>query len=318
MTTYIIRRLIQAMIVLVIVTSLIFLVMRLLPADPLMLYIAENELTGFTPEQMEALIHEWGLDKPLPVQYYEWISGVVTGDLGESIIFKAKVSDIIAERLPITLHLGILSFMLSSIAGILAGVVSALRRGTWIDNTITPLANLGITTPAFWIGILMIYLFALKLQWLPVFGYTSPFEDFWLSTRQSIMPVFVLSLMPLSLITRQTRSSILEVLQQDYIRTAWAKGLRERVVVLRHTIKNALIPVITIVGIQVRIVFGGTVLTETVFNIPGIGRMMVEAVLSQDYQLVQSGLLVTAVAVLFSNLIVDISYGWFDPRIQYE
>jgi peptide/nickel transport system permease protein len=172
--------------------------------------------------------------------------------------------------------------------------------------------------PAFWVGIILIYLLAFKAGWLPVHGYTSPFEDFWLSTKQVIMPVICLSLFSIASLTRLTRSSMLEVVKQDYIRTAWAKGLRERVIIMRHTIKNALIPVITVMGLQVAFIFGGSVLIETVFNIPGIGRLMTQSVMQQDFQVVQGGILIIATVVVLTNLIVDISYGWLDPRIRYE
>jgi peptide/nickel transport system permease protein len=291
--------------------------MRFLPGDPLMLYVAQHQLDNIPPEQLEALRHEFGLDKSISAQYFDWISGVFQGDLGTSIFYREKVSKLIGERLPVTLHLGIMTLLLSSIIGTTAGVISAVRRGTWLDTAVTVLANLGITTPAFWLGIVLVYVFSLKLGWLPVFGYTSPSENLLLSMKQVIMPVFCLCLIPIASLARQTRSSMLEVVRQDYIRTAWAKGLKERVIVTRHALKNGLIPVVTLVGMQVRNIFGGAVLIETVFNIPGIGRLMVQAVFGQDYQVVQAGILVSAVVVMVSNLVVDLSYGWLDPRIRY-
>jgi peptide/nickel transport system permease protein len=251
------------------------------------------------------------------MQYVDWIGGVLTGNLGTSIFLKEKVNTLIKERLPITMHLGIFSMMFSGIFGITFGVICALRRGKWPDTLFTLLANIGITAPSFWVGILLIYFLALKLGLLPVYGYTSPFTDFWLSSRQLIMPVFCLSLFSLASLTRQTRSSTLEVIRQDYVRTAWAKGLRERTIVVRHIVKNALIPVVTILGMQVGMIFGGSVLIETVFNIPGIGRLMRDAVFSQDYQIVQSTVLIISTVVVLANLMVDISYGWVDPRIRY-
>jgi peptide/nickel transport system permease protein len=318
MTAYITRRLLQGVIVLLLVTIFIFLVMRLLPGDPLMLYLGQSEIENISPESMAILKHQYGLDRPLPMQYINWIGGVVRGNLGVSIFLKEKVNTLIAERMPITIHLGILSMILSGILGITFGVVCALRRGKWIDTLFTLLANIGMTAPSFWVGIILIYFLALKLDWLPVCGYTSPFTDFSLSSRQVIMPVLCLSLFSLASLTRQTRSSTLEVVRQDYIRTAWAKGLRERVIVMRHIIKNSLIPVVTILGLQVGVIFGGSVLIETVFNIPGIGRLMKDAVFSHDYQIVQAGVLIISTMVVLFNLVVDISYGWFDPRIRYE
>lgn len=317
MTAYIIRRLFQGILVLILVTIFIFGVMRLLPGDPLMLYIAQGQIQNISAQDMATLRHQFGLDQSLPMQYVSWMNGVVHGNLGKSIMLNENVSTLVAQRLPITLHLGILSVLLSAVLGITFGVVCALRRGTWIDTVFTLLANIGITAPSFWVGIILIYFLALKLNLLPVYGYTSPFTDFWLSTRQVIMPVFCLSLFSIASLTRQARSSTLEVIRQDYIRTAWAKGLRERSIVMTHVIKNSLIPVVTMLGLQVGFVFGGSVLIESVFNIPGIGRLMRDAVFTQDYQIVQSGVLVIAAVIVFANILVDISYGWFDPRIRY-
>jgi peptide/nickel transport system permease protein len=318
MIAYIVRRLLQGVIVLLIVTVFIFLIMRLLPGDPLMLYIAEREIDNMSPGDMAALRHEYGLDKSLPMQYLDWIGGVFRGDFGNSISKQEKVNSLIASRLPVTLHLGIMSVIISSTFGITFGLICALRRGKWPDTLFTVIANIGITAPQFWVGILLIYALALKLGWLPLYGYTSPFEDFWLSTKQVIMPVFCLSLFSLASLTRQTRSSTLEVVRQDYIRTAWSKGLKERTIVAMHIIKNSLIPVVTMLGMQVGFIFGGSVLIETVFNIPGIGRLMRDAVFAQDYQIVQAGVLIISTMVVLSNLIVDISYGWFDPRVKYD
>ncbi|MBN1190994.1 MAG: ABC transporter permease [Dehalococcoidales bacterium] len=316
MGAYIVRRLLMGLIILIIVSLFVFMVMRLLPGDPLMLYMG-NEVANFSPEQYHELQIKFGLQKSLPEQYIVWIGGILRGDLGTSILMQEEVSTLIAKRLPITIHLGILSVLISSILGIAAGVICALRRGKWIDTVVTLLANLGITVPSFWVGILLIYFLSLKLSWLPVSGYTSPMEDFWLSTKQVIMPVFCLSVFSIATLTRQTRSSMLEVVRQDYIRTAMSKGLRERIIVIRHTIKNALIPVVTIMGFQVGVIFGGSVLIETVFNIPGMGRLLTNAVFEQDYQIVQAGVLIMAFFVVIANLVVDISYGWFDPRIRY-
>lgn len=317
MTTYIIRRLIQGIIIVVLVTVIVFLLMRLLPGDPLAVYLSQGELQNMTAEDLQALRHRFGLDKPIFIQYYDWMKGIVRGDLGTSILLRQKITPLIKERMPITAYLGSMAFVIGSILGISFGVICALRRGTWIDTVVTLLANMGITVPAFWVGILLIYFLSLQLKWLPVSGYTSPFDDFWLSTRQVIMPVFCLAIGPIAGLARLTRSCMLEVLQQDYIRTAWAKGLRERIIVMRHQLKNALIPVVTMLGMQVGVIFGGSVLIETVFNIPGLGRLITNAVFEQDYQIVQAGVLIMAMVVILSNLVVDIAYGWVDPRIRY-
>jgi peptide/nickel transport system permease protein len=218
----------------------------------------------------------------------------------------------------VTVHLGVMAFIFGNFLGILFGVICALRRGTWIDTTVTFLANIGVTVPSFWVGIMLMYLLALKWGLLPVYGYTSPFDNFWLSTRQAIMPVICLSLFTVASVCRLTRSSMLEVVAQDYIRTAWSKGLRERIIIFRHAIKNALIPVITIMGMEVGIIFGGSVLIETIFNIPGVGRLMTDSVMQQDFMIVQAGTLMIATVVVLTNLAVDIAYGWLDPRIRYD
>ena len=198
--------------------------------------------------------------------------------------------------------------------GVSAGIICAVRRGGILDSIITLLANMGIAVPIFWLGILGIYFFGLKLGWLPIQGYTSPFDDFGLSIRKTIMPVICLAIPSIAVLARQTRSSMLEVVRQDYIRTAWSKGLAERVIVLNHALKNALIPIVTLLGLQLRLVVGGSVVVETVFNIPGMGRLLVDATFAKDFITVQAITLVIAVVVLFANLIVDISYGWLDPE----
>ncbi len=317
MATYISRRLIQAVIVLIIVSLLVFVVIRLLPGDPILIYLSQEEMETLTQEEVDRTRHEFGLDRPLMVQYLDWVADLFRGNFGTSLFYRENVGTLIAERLPITLHLGLIAFVLSGLLGITAGMLAALRRGRWIDTLMTVLANLGITVPVFWLGILLIYLFGLKLRLLPIFGYTSPFEDFWLSTKQLIMPVCCLCIFSLASLARQTRSSMLEVIHQDYIRTAWSKGLRERTIVIRHVMKNGLIPVITLMGMGLRFILGGSVLIETVFNIPGMGRLSVEAVFSQDYAIIQAVIFLTALIVVLANLLVDISYGWLDPRVRY-
>ena len=319
MIAYITRRILLGILILILVTVMVFLVMRLLPGDPLTLFISQSQMSSgqLTAEQLEELRHRFGLDKPLMMQYFDWIGGVLRGDLGMSIFYTTEVSTLIVEKMPITIYLGALAFIFSSVLGILFGIVCAIRRGQWIDAVITVVANVGITIPSFWFGILLIYVFSLQFHWLPTGGFVSPFSDLWESLRRAIMPVFCLSLFSIASLTRQTRASMLEVVRQDYIRTAWAKGLSERVIISKHMIKNGLIPVVTIMGVQVGLIFGGSVLIETVFNIPGMGKLLTQAVFQHDYMVVQAGVLIVAVVVVMSNLVVDISYGWFDPRIRY-
>ena len=305
--------------VLFIITWIIFFVMRLLPGDPILIYVGQqSSIQAMPPEQIEALRHQYGLDDNLAVQYIKWIGGVFRGNFGQSIYYHEDVGRLLAERLPKTLYIGFVSLIFGSIVGIIIGLWAGIRKGKWPDRIVTPLTYIGITIPVFWLGILLMYLFGLKLHWLPTSGYTSPFTDFVLSTRQLIMPVFCLSLFSIAANARQMRSSMLETISQDYIRTAWSKGLRERTVVIKHALKNSLIPVITLIGLGVGMIFGGSVLIETIFAIPGVGRLMVSSIFGQDYVVVQGITLVISVSILLANLLVDISYVWFDPRIRYS
>ena len=318
MTAYIIRRLLMGLLVIILITLIVFFSVRLLPGDPLVIFVGQQSLQGAVQqEEVDRLRHEWGLDKPIMVQYADWMINVLQGNLGKSLFYHENVGKLMADRFPITLHLGLLALLLNIVLGIIMGLLAAVRRGTWIDALVTTLANIGITIPVFWLGFLLIYVFGLQLHLLPIAGYTSPLDDFWLSTRKVIMPVICLAVTGLAVTARQTRSSMLEVVSQDYIRTAWAKGLTERVIIFRHALKNSLIPVITLLGIGVGLIFGGSVLVETVFAIPGIGRLLVTSIFAHDYIVIQSGTLVIAVIIVLVNLVVDISYGWFDPRIRY-
>jgi peptide/nickel transport system permease protein len=296
----------------------VFLAMRLLPGDPVLMYMSSQSVQEVTEEQLDLIRHQYGLDKTLPEQYFNWLGGVFRGDLGKSILNKSPVVEEILRRLPITLYIGVLAFIVATIVGIPAGVLCAIRRGSWLDNLVTTLSNIGITIPVFWLGILLIYAFALNLKWLPVMGYTSPFEDFWMSIKQIVMPVFCLAVGPLAGNARQARSSMLEVIGKDYIRTAWSKGLSERRIVIKHALKNGLLPVVTLSGMGVGGILGGSVLIEQVFNIPGMGRLAVTSVMNQDYPYVQAIALIMAASIVFANLLVDISYGWLDPRVHYD
>ena len=319
MVTYIIRRLLWAVVILWIVTLVVFFSMRLLPGDPLIIFLGQSqEMGSLSEEQLESLRVEYGLDKSIPMQYLSWVGGIVRGDLGTSIYYREKVSTLLFARFPVTLYLGLTAFVIATLIGIFLGMVAAVRRGKWVDVMATVIANIGVCIPVFWLGLLMMYVLGLKMRWLPIAGYTSPFDNFWLSTKQAIMPIICLTVTQMGFIARQTRSSMLEVIRQDYIRTAWSKGLQERVVILSHALKNGLIPVVTLLGMGVGLTIAGSVLVETIFAIPGIGRLMVTSMFAQDYVVIQSGTLIIAVIIMFCNLIVDISYGWFDPRIRYS
>ncbi len=316
LTGFIIRRCVQGLAVLVIVTIFIFVIMRIMPGDPILTYMSRNEYAHANPAQIEAMRKEYGLDKPIPVQYVVWAWGALRGDLGESIFQGTTVTEEIRRAFPVTMYLSLLAFFVSQLVGISAGVVSAIRRGSGLDTGISMLSNFLIAAPIFWFGVLLIYSFGLKLNWLPIGGYTSPFKDLGHSLQQAIMPVFCLSLFPLAAALRQTRSSMLEVTRQQYIRFAWAKGLNERTVVLKHALKAGLIPVVTLAGMAVTGLLGGSVLIESVFNIPGMGRLAVQGALTQDYAIVQGVVLVSTIIVLVANILVDISYAWLDPRVR--
>jgi len=318
MSTYIVRRLIQAVIVFFLITLLVFFVMRLLPGDPIYMIISRAASETATEMQLDVLRHEYGLDRPMMVQYFSWLNGVFHGDFGVSILTNTDIRQSIMKRLPITLHIGVLAMIIGFLVGVPLGIIAAVRRGTWIDVVATSLANIGITIPVFWLALLLMYFFALKLHWLPVFGYTSPFTDFGENTRQIIMPVFCLAITTVAGVARQARSSMLEVMRQDYIRTAWSKGLKERGVIFKHGLKNGLIPVMVFLGLGISVIIGGSVLIETVFAIPGMGRLAVEAMGNSDYPVIQGVVLVFAIIVLLTNLLVDLSYGWLDPRVQYN
>ncbi len=318
MTTYIVRRLLIGLLIILLVTMIVFFVIRLLPGDPLIIYLGQQATSGsITSVQLDELRHEYGLDKPIIVQYADWMNGLLHGDLGKSIYYHEDISTLLADRLPVTLVLGFTAFVFSTIFGILAGVLAAIRRGSWIDTVVTSLANIGVTIPVFWLGLLLMYFFGFKLNLLPIAGYVSPFSDPVEGIKTMIMPVICLGVTGLAGTARQTRSSMLEVIRQDFIRTAWSKGLRERIIIFRHALKISLIPVVTLMGIGVGLIFGGSVLVETVFAIPGLGRLLTQSIFAQDYTVIQSGTLVISAIIVFVNLIVDISYGWIDPRVRY-
>jgi peptide/nickel transport system permease protein len=319
MSTYIIRRLIQMVIVLFLLSLFVFFIIRLVPGDPILIYIGRaQQVQSMSPEVYEHLRHQYGLDQPLIVQYGNWMGNVVRGNLGTSLFYSENVGTLLRERFPVTLFLGILSLIISTFLGITIGILAAVRRSSWVDKVVTPLSYIGVTIPVFWLGILMVYAFGLKLHWLPTTGFTSPFDNLLLCIKQSIMPIICLSVFGIASNVRLVRSSMLEVIRQDYIRTAWSKGLSERLIVLRHALKNSLIAVITLIGMGAASIFGGSVLIETVFAIPGVGRLMVSSIFGQDYIVVQDITLIMGLVILVVNLVVDLTYGWFDPRIRYS
>jgi peptide/nickel transport system permease protein len=320
MTAYIIRRVFIGLFVLLLVTMMVFLVVRLLPGDPLVLFLGQSytqQQQRISQEEYEALLHQWGLDKPIYVQYIDWLGDILRGDLGRSIKVNVPISTLIAERMPRTMYIGFVSLMFSSVFGILVGIVCALRRGSWIDNTLTTIANIGMVIPVFWLAILLMYLFSYKLHWLPTSGWVNPFDDFWGHVKHMVMPFLAVAVGSVAGMARITRSCMLEVLGADYIRTAWAKGLRERVIIVRHQMKNALIPVVTMLGGSLAMIMGGSVFIETIYAIPGIGLLTMRALFDQDYQVVQATILLFGMVIIFSNILVDVIWSWMDPRIRF-
>jgi peptide/nickel transport system permease protein len=314
MGTFAIRRIIHTVVVLFIVSFFSFLLIHIMPGDPAaaMLGIEAHK------DEVEAMRKELGLDKPFIVQYGNWLANALRGNLGKSLMYRDPVGEIFKARLPVTLYLSLWAFVLSGVLGISAGIFCAIRRGGILDQIVSISANMGMAIPMFWLGIIGIYVFGLKAGVLPIYGWTSPFDDFVLSSKQALMPVLLLAIPGISVLARQSRSSMLEVINQDYIRTAESKGLSRRMVIYRHALKNAIIPVVTLMGLHIRIMVGGSVLVETVFSIPGMGFLLVGSALNKDFLVVQGGVLLIGAIVCVTNLLVDISYGWLDPRLRYE
>jgi peptide/nickel transport system permease protein len=311
---YLVRRLVLGIIVLFLVTIMVFILIFSVPGDPVRAMLGIEA----TQAQIDAMNEKLWLDRPMVVQYGHWLSQTLRGNLGDSIMYQESVNSLLALRLPITLQLSFEALIISVLLGISAGIICAVKRGSWIDQIVTVLANIGIAVPIFWLGVLGIYAFGLKLNWFPLTGWVSPSTDLVGNIRGTFLPIICLAIPGIAVLTRQTRSSMLEVVRQDYIRTAWSKGLTERMVIFRHSLKNSLIPVITVLGLYLGVMVGGSVLVESVFNIPGMGRLLVESAMTKDFIVVQACALIIGSVVILANLLVDICYGWLDPRIRYE
>lgn len=314
MVRLILRRIGQSVVVLFLVTLMVFLVMHAMPGDPVSLYLGPTA----TPDQIQLYTKEFGFDQPVLVQYGKWIAGLFHGNMGRSIAFQEDVGPLLAQRVGVTLSVTLPAFLIAVILGVILGVIAAVNHGKAADSVITSVANIGISVPIFWVGILLVYWLSLKMHWLPVQGYTPLSTDFEMGIKKLIMPVFVLALGPMASFTRQTRSAMLEVTQQDYIRTARSKGLKENTVIRGHALRNALIPIITLMGMSIGGLIGGTVLIEQLYVIPGVGSMMMTAIMNKDYMVVQDTVFFIAAVVAVCNLIVDITYGFVDPRIRAE
>jgi peptide/nickel transport system permease protein len=304
--TYIVRRLFLLLPVLLGVSLVSFGLLQLVPGDPALILAGEEA----TEEVLTRIRHEYGLNQPLPVQFLAYLRHAVAGDLGISIQSRQPVATLLAQRFPFTLKLAFLAILVSAILGVIAGVVAATRRNSTLDLAALLGSLVGISLPIFWLGLLAILIFSVKLRWLPAGGTGT--------LAHLILPALVLGAASSAVIARTTRASMLEVLRQDYVRTARAKGVGERVVIYRHALKNAMIPILTVFGLEFGYNLGGAVLTETVFSLPGVGRLIVEGIFARDYPVVQGALLLVATTFVLVNLLTDVAYAFFDPRIRYD
>lgn len=306
------RRLMQLVPTIIIVSMMIFGLQQLLPGDPATIMAGEER----DPEVIEQIRKQYRLDQPIPLQYVYWIKGVVKGDLGESMRLKEPVSRLVAQKLPVTLQLAAMAMLIAILIGVPAGIVSAVKKDTPWDYIVNVVSLWGISTPNFWLGILMIFLFSVHLGWLPASGYVSPFEDPWQSLKTTIMPAFVLGNSIAGVLMRHTRAAMLQALSSDYVRTARAKGLGETRVILAHAMRNALTPVITLGALEFGTLLSGAVLTEQIFTIPGFGKLIVDAVFNRDYAVVQGVVLVTSATYILLNLLADLGYIIVNPRLR--
>jgi peptide/nickel transport system permease protein len=312
MLTFLSKRLLQLVPTLFFVSVIIFGLQQLLPGDPALVMAGEER----DPEVIEQIRKQYRLDQPIPVQYVYWVKGVLSGDLGESMRIKVKVRDLVAEKLPVTIQLACMAIVIALSIGITAGVVAAVLKDSVWDYAANVFALWGRSTPTFWLGIMLIFLFSVELGWLPASGFVPPTEDFWRSIASTIMPAFVLGNAIAAVLMRHTRSAMLQALNSDYVRTARAKGLLERSVVLKHAMRNALTPVITLGALEFGTLLSGAVLTEQIFTIPGFGKLIIDAVFNRDYAVVQGVVLVTATTYITLNLIADLLYVLVNPRLR--
>jgi len=316
MGKYVARRLFGMIPVAFMISLIAFGLLYLLPGDPAMAILGEERAGNKAAYQ--ALRTELGLDDPIYVQYGRWLGNLLRGDMGTSIRTNEPIAHMVTRRLPVTIELGILAVLLGAAIALPVAVISAVRPGSKLDILGTLFAMGGVAMPSFWLGILLIFLLSLWLRLLPPSGYVSPLDDFGANFKMMIMPCVAMGTSLAAVIMRQARSALIEVLGEDYITTARSKGLKEQAVVGRHALKNALIPVVTVIGLQVGNILGGAVVTETIFAVPGVGRLLVDSISFRDYPVVQAAVLIMAVGVLFSSLATDLLYAYLDPKIRYR
>jgi peptide/nickel transport system permease protein len=314
--TYIARRLLQGVLVLWLVSLLTFSLVRILPGDAVIMQL--DQAAAPTPETLARARQELGIDRPFLAQYRTWIAGAVQGDLGRSLISRRPVTQELLKRINLTSHLAVLSIIVALLIALPIGVLSAVRQDTASDYVGRSFAVLGLSLPDFWLATVVITFLAIWFQWIPPIGFAAIWEDPARCLSQLTIPAAIIGARLAAVSMRMTRSSLLEVLRQDYIRTARAKGTRERAVIVRHALKNAFIPVVTVIGQQVGVLLGGTVIVEFIFLQPGVGSLMLDAVLLRDYTLIQGAVLFFAAVIVVTNLLVDLSYAWLDPRIRYR
>jgi peptide/nickel transport system permease protein len=318
MRTYILKRLLLIVPTLLGVASLVFMIMRVIPGDVALLILGGDQGGAIDQKQLNAVRRQLGLDQSLLVQFGTWLWGVVRFDFGTSLWTGQPVTAELLIRLPLSLELALLASLVSVLIAIPLGMLAAVRQDTWVDYAVRVVSIGGLAIPSFWIGILCILGLVIFFGWGPPLEFTPPWVDPWANLSQLIWPVVTVGYRYSAVTTRMTRSTVLEVLREDYIRTAWAKGLRERAVVMRHALKNAMLPVITLIGTEFAFLIGGLVVTETVFTLNGIGRFVVDAVAHRDYPVVQALVFLIAFGFVIINLLVDLTYAWFDPRIRYR
>jgi len=318
MRGYILRRLLTAIPVNFLVSMLTFIGQKLLPGDPLLAIIGADQESGLTAADLKGLRHDYGLDQPIFVQYAKYLGRAAHGDFGKSFRTKLPVTDTIRQRLSVSVKLASITFVIHIVLAVTLGIIAALYAGTMIDLLATGWAVLGVATPGFWLAIILIILFSVKLNWLPASGWVDPFVHPAEGIKHLVMPVIALGIFGSATIMRQTRSALLEVLRQDYVTTARAKGLSERVVIMRHALKNGMLPIMTLLGLSLAGLIGGSVLIERVFAIPGVGRLALDSTQNRDYPVVEGIVLMSATAIVLANLFTDIMYAWLDPRIRYS
>jgi len=318
MRTYVAKRLLLIIPTLLGVASLVFVIMRVIPGDVTLLILGGDQAGRIDPAQIAAMKRRLGIDQPLLVQFGTWLWGVLRFDFGTSLWSGRPVVEELLIRLPLSLELAFAATLVSVLIAIPCGMLSAVRQDTWVDYVIRVISIGGLAIPSFWVGILCILFLVIYFGWGPPLEYTPPWVDPWANFQQMVWPVVTVGYRYAAVTTRMTRSTVLEVLREDYIRTAWAKGLRERAVVVRHALKNAMLPVITLIGTEFAFLIGGLVVTETVFTLNGVGRFVVDAVAHRDYPVVQALVFLIALCFVIVNLLIDLTYAWFDPRIRFQ